>query len=88
MGQRCECRKAAGLDFLRGREPLCSGRAPIETTNESEIMPRKTSYRFDRMERERQKAAKKAARAEEKKLKQEQRKAEKAENESPSRPPE
>ena len=54
-------------------------------------MARKTSYKFDRMERERQKAAKKAARLEAKKEKVEQRKAEQTEGakpRSPNRPPE
>ena len=46
-------------------------------------MPRKPNYKFERMSRERNKAAKKAARLEAKKEKAEQRKLEKAGPDSP-----
>lgn len=64
-------------------EPISVGSAAGKET-----MARKTNYKFDRMERERQKAAKKAARAEAKKEKAEQRKAEPSEPDLSDRLPE
>jgi hypothetical protein len=58
----------------------------IDTGKEG--MPPKPNYKFERFERQRQKAAKKAARAEAKKEKAEQDKAKRAEPDSADRVPE
>lgn len=59
-----------------------TGDSTVVTDTGKDSMPPKPNYKFERFERQRQKAAKKAARAEAKKQKAEQEKAKRAQPES------